>query len=213
MRHNKKFNHLGRTSQHRKLMLSNMACSLIMHKRIRTTLPKAKALRVYVEPILTRSKEDTQHSRRMSFAVLRNKYAVTELFTTVGPRIGDRLGGYTRIVRTDVRQGDNAEMCIIELVDFNDTYSQNRGVSGGGRRRTRRTRRGGGVQTVTEASVTAASGSVAESATEEAVVEASEVTEAAVEETLSAQSSEADSDSPELGGDSSTEGTSEEAGK
>jgi len=104
-------------------MMSNMATSLIMHKRISTTLAKAKALRTYVEPIVTRSKEDTTHSRRMVFSELQNKYAVTELFREISPRIMDRPGGYTRILKTGFRKGDNAEMCIIEFVDFNETYT------------------------------------------------------------------------------------------
>ena len=120
MRHNKKFNHLGRTYTHRKAMLSNMAISLIRHKRIATTLAKAKALRVYVEPLLTKSKEDTTNSRRVVFSYLQNKDAVTELFRDISVKIADRPGGYTRILRTGFRLGDNAEMCIIELVDYNE---------------------------------------------------------------------------------------------
>lgn len=120
MRHNKKFNHLGRKSAHRKALLSNMASSLIIHKRISTTLAKAKALRVYVEPLLTKAKEDTTHSRRTVFSYLQNKEVVTELFQNVAQKIADRPGGYTRILRTGFRLGDNAEMCIIELVDYNE---------------------------------------------------------------------------------------------
>lgn len=120
MRHNKKFNHLGRKKAHREAMLSNMATSLIMHKRIFTTLAKAKALRVYVEPMLTRAKEDTTHARRVVFAELQNKYAIKELFGPVAAKIADRPGGYTRILKTGHRLGDNAAMCFIELVDFNE---------------------------------------------------------------------------------------------
>lgn len=120
MRHNKKFNHLSRKSQHRSNMLSNMACSLIMHKRISTTLAKAKALRIFVEPILTRAKEDNMNNRRLAFAALRQKEVVTELFQNVGEKIANRPGGYTRILRTGFRLGDAAEMCIIELVDYNE---------------------------------------------------------------------------------------------
>lgn len=120
MRHNKKFNHLGRTASHRKAMLSNMACSLIKHKRISTTLAKAKALRVYVEPLLTKAKEDTTASRRLVFSQLKDKTVVTELFRDVAVKIADRPGGYTRILRTGFRLGDAAEMCIIELVDYNE---------------------------------------------------------------------------------------------
>jgi large subunit ribosomal protein L17 len=120
MRHNKKLNHLGRKAGHRKAMLSNMACSLILHKRIETTLAKAKALRVYAEPLLTKSKDDTTHSRRIVFSYLKNKYAVAELFRTVAPKIADRPGGYTRVLKIGFRQGDAAEMAMIELVDFNE---------------------------------------------------------------------------------------------
>ncbi|MDR0573620.1 MAG: 50S ribosomal protein L17 [Tannerella sp.] len=120
MRHNKKINHLGRTSSHRQAMLSNMASSLIKHKRIFTTTAKAKALRKYVEPLVTKSKEDTTHSRRIVFSFLQDKIAVTELFAVVSQKVGDRPGGYTRIIKTGNRLGDNAAMCFIELVDFNE---------------------------------------------------------------------------------------------
>src|SRR6056300_1271329 len=122
MRHGKKFNHLGRKTAHRKAMLSNMACSLIEHKRISTTVAKAKALKQFVEPLVTRSKEDTTHYRRVVFRALRNKYAVTELFRIVSEKVGDRPGGYTRIIKLGNRLGDNAVMALIELLDFNDTY-------------------------------------------------------------------------------------------
>lgn len=124
MRHNKKFSHLERTSSHRKAMLSNMANSLIEHKRITTTLPKAKALRVYLEPLVTKSKEDTTHSRRMVFRKLRNKYAVKELFSTVAEKIADRPGGYLRILKLGHRLGDDAAMAMIEFVDFNEDRKQ-----------------------------------------------------------------------------------------
>jgi large subunit ribosomal protein L17 len=120
MRHNKKFNHLGRKAAHRSAMLSNMACSLIFHKRISTTLPKAKALRIYVEPLLTRAKVDTTANRRLIFAELKQKEAVKELFGVVADKIANRPGGYTRILKTGFRLGDAAKMCIIELVDFNE---------------------------------------------------------------------------------------------
>jgi len=123
MRHAKRINHLGRTSSHRAAMLSNMATSLIRHKRITTTVAKAKALRSYIEPLITRSKNDTTHSRRIVFSFLQDKYAVSELFRDIAPKIADRPGGYTRILKTGYRQGDNAEMCIIELVDYNETYN------------------------------------------------------------------------------------------
>lgn len=120
MRHNKSFNHLGRKSGHRKAMLANMASSLLLHKRIETTLAKAKALRVYVEPLITKSKEDSTHSRRTVFSYLKQKEAVTELFRNIAPKIADRPGGYTRILKTGFRVGDAADMAIIELVDFNE---------------------------------------------------------------------------------------------
>lgn len=124
MRHGRKINHLGRTHEHRLAMLSNMATSLIMHKRIKTTVAKAKALQKYVDPIITRSKEDTTHSRRMVFRDLQNKYAVTELFREVSSKVSDRPGGYTRIIKLGTRVGDAAEMCLIELVDFNEVYNK-----------------------------------------------------------------------------------------
>ena len=123
MRHGKKFNHLGRKAAHRKAMLSNMACSLIDHKRINTTLAKAKALKQYVEPLITKAKNDSTHSRRVVFSYLRQKETIKELFGAVSTKVGDRPGGYTRIIKTGNRLGDNAEMCMIELVDFNDVYT------------------------------------------------------------------------------------------
>ena len=120
MRHNKAINHLGRKSGHRKALLANMATSLIMHKRIETTVAKAKALKMYVEPLITKSKEDSTHSRRIVFSYLKNKYAVTELFCNVAPKIADRPGGYTRILKTGFRLGDGSDMALIELVDFNE---------------------------------------------------------------------------------------------
>lgn len=140
MRHGKKHNHLGRKTAHRQAMLSNMACSLIEHKRISTTVAKAKALRVYVEPIITKSKDDSTHNRRTAFAYLKSKEAVTELFRTVAPKIANRPGGYCRIIRTGYRLGDNAEMCMIELVDFNEIYTANDSAK---KSTTRRSRRGG----------------------------------------------------------------------
>jgi len=137
MRHGKKINHLGRKSAHRKAMLSNMACSLIEHKRINTTVQKAKELRKVVEPLITRSKENSTHNRRVAFSVLRQKEAVTELFSVVAPKVGDRPGGYTRIIKTGNRLGDNAEMCLIELVDFNEIYGKDEK-----KKTTRRSRRG-----------------------------------------------------------------------
>ena len=142
MRHGNKVNHLGRKTGHLKAMLSNMACSLLEHKRITTTLAKAKSLRVFVEPILTKSKNDTTHSRRLVFSHLQNKEVVTELFRDIALKIATRNGGYTRIIRTGFRLGDNAEMCIIELVDYNDIYTNEKA-----KKTTRRSRRGGGATT------------------------------------------------------------------
>jgi large subunit ribosomal protein L17 len=124
MRHNKKFNHLGRTASHRNAMLSNMACSLIKHKRITTTVAKAKALKKFVEPLLTKAKSDTTNSRRVVFSNLQDKYVVTELFKEISVKIADRPGGYTRIIKTGNRLGDNAEMCFIELVDYNENMAK-----------------------------------------------------------------------------------------
>lgn len=141
MRHGKKFNHLGRTASHRKAMLSNMASSLILHKRLSTTLAKAKALRKYVEPLLTKSKSDTTHSRRTVFAYLQNKESVKELFDEVSVKIANRPGGYTRIIKTGYRLGDNAEMCVIELVDYNEDMLTTTAADASGAKKTRR--RGG----------------------------------------------------------------------
>lgn len=136
MRHNKKFNHLGRKSAHRNAMLSNMSVSLIMHKRIFTTVAKAKALKKVVEPIITKSKEDTTHSRRLAFLALQNKIAVTELFQNISTKVADRPGGYTRIIKTGNRLGDNASMCFIELVDYNENMMKEKATST--KKRTRR---------------------------------------------------------------------------
>lgn len=146
MRHGKKVNHLGRTASHRKALMSNMASSLILEKRITTTVAKAKALRKYVEPLLTKAKSDTTHSRRTVFSYLQNKDSVKELFSTVASKIGERAGGYTRIIKmADVRLGDNAEMCLIELVDFNTLYSKEE--KAGKATKTRRSRRSSGKST------------------------------------------------------------------
>lgn len=139
MRHGKKFNHLSRKAPHRKAMFANLASSLIEHKRINTTKAKAKALRKFVEPLVTKSKTDTTHNRRLAFKKLRNKHAVSELFREVAPKVGDRPGGYTRVIKLGKRLGDGAEMAMIELVDYNELYD----LSSGGRKRTRRSRRGG----------------------------------------------------------------------
>jgi large subunit ribosomal protein L17 len=148
MRHGKKINHLGRTHSHRAALLSNMAASLILHKRINTTVAKAKALRKYVEPLITRSKDDSTHSRRMVFNYLQNKGAVAELFREVAPKIAERPGGYTRIIKLENRPGDNAEMCMMELVDFNTIYTgSGKGTAGKKAKPTRR--RGGSAKKAT----------------------------------------------------------------
>lgn len=169
MRHGKRFNHLSRKTAHRKAMLANMACSLIEHKRINTTVAKAKALRQFVEPIITRSKDDSTHSRRVVFRYLRSKHAVSELFRNVAPAVSEREGGYTRIIKTGFRPGDSAEMCLIELVDFNSVYDL------GNAKTKKRTRRGGAKKL---------EGTVVAEATAEAVVEEEVVT---VEETKDAE--------------------------
>ena len=165
MRHNKKINHLGRTNTHRAAMLSNMACSLIQHKRIFTTTAKAKALRKFVEPLITKSKVDTTHSRRVVFSNLKNKYAVTELFKEISQKIAERPGGYTRIIKTGRRLGDNAEMCFIELVDYNDNMKKVEKKAP----KTRRSRKKGAAQaaeaqTTEAATTTATEAPVAETA-------------------------------------------------
>ncbi len=136
MRHNKKFNHLGRTASHRSAMLANMAISLIMHKRITTTVAKAKALKKYVEPLITKAKEDSTNSRRVVFSYLQNKDAIKELFGTVAEKVGDRPGGYTRIIKLGFRQGDAAQICFIELVDFDPEMAKD-----GAKKKTRRSRK------------------------------------------------------------------------
>jgi large subunit ribosomal protein L17 len=141
MRHRKSFNHLSRTSAHRKSMFANMASSLIMHKRIKTTLAKAKALRSYVEPLISKSKEDSTHSRRVVFSYLQDKDAVSELFREVAPKVGERPGGYTRILKLDTRLGDSAEMCFVELVDFNANLLNEKDVAKGKTKKRRGTKK------------------------------------------------------------------------
>lgn len=166
MRHQKRINHLGRTAAHRKAMLSNMACSLILHKRISTTTAKAKELRKYIEPLVTKSKNDTTHSRRMVFSYLHNKYAVTELFREISQKIADRPGGYTRILKTGFRQGDAAEMCIIEFVDYNETYTVEK------KKTASKTRRSRGKKTAQAAPAVEESAAAVAPATESAAAEA-----------------------------------------
>ena len=192
MRHGNKVNNLGRKSAHRKAMLSNMASSLIQHKRINTTVAKAKALRGYVEPLLTKSKTDSTHSRRIVFSYLQNKDIVTELFREVAPKIANRDGGYTRIIRTGYRLGDNAEMCLIELVDFNEVYTNEKA-----KKNTRRSRRGGAKQDESENTV-----AEAEVVTEEVVAEhatETDVSEEAESNDITDETSqeEASEDTPE----------------
>lgn len=153
MRHGKKNNHLGRKTAHRKAMLANMACSLIEHKRINTTVAKAKALKQFVEPLVTKSKEDTTHNRRIVFSRLRQKDAVTALFRDVAVKVGDRPGGYTRIIKLGNRLGDNADMALIELVDYNETYNVGKSTK---KKSTRRSRRGSGGSTAAAAVATEA---------------------------------------------------------
>ncbi len=183
MRHGKKINHLGRTASHRKAMLSNMATSLIQNKRIVTTVAKAKALRKYVEPIITKSKTDTTHSRRMVFRYLQDKESVNILFNEVSERVAEREGGYTRILKTGNRLGDNANMCIIELVDYNESMLKEAKPK---RSKTRRGRRGKGAGQVETTAATAVAATAAAAETTEvaettaAVVEAEQVVEEAV---------------------------------
>ena len=180
MRHRKGFNHLGRTSSHRKAMLANMASSLILHKRIKTTTAKAKALRMYVEPLITKSKDDSTHSRRVVFSYLKDKVAVNELFREVSSKIADRPGGYTRILKTGNRLGDNADMCIIELVDYNENMLQEKDSTKAKPTRRRRSKKKP-VAAREESGTKATSEEVAE-ATKEKVVEAKVAEETAKEE-------------------------------
>ena len=181
MRHGKKFNHLSRTSAHRKAMLANMSASLILHKRINTTLAKAKALRVYIEPLITRSKDDSTHSRRVVFSYLQSKEAVTELFREISQKVANRPGGYTRILKTGNRLGDNAEMCFIELVDYNENLLKDTTSVAAKPSRRRR----GGKKT-TDVAAVAATDAVVEEAKEDVV--ADETTdEVIVEETAEVQ--------------------------
>jgi len=203
MRHKKSFNHLGRTSSHRKAMLANMASSLIMHKRITTTLAKAKALRGYVEPLITKAKNDTTHSRRMVFKQLTDKYAVTELFREVSAKVGDRPGGYTRIIKLENRLGDNAEMAMIELVDYNENLLSEKTTK---KTKTRR-RRGGSKKTAattdtTEKVTTTETAEVKDEAKEEVKEEVKEekvAEEPKAEATEEAKEEEAKEDKKEEG--------------
>jgi len=184
MRHGKKIAHLGRTASHRKAMMANMASSLIEHKRINTTVAKAKALQKFVEPLITKAKSDTTHNRRVVFSALRNKYAVSELFRDIAEKVADRPGGYTRIIKVGSRLGDNASMALIELVDFNDTYVTDKPTK-------KRSRRRGGKKKL-EASPAAVEAEVVEDVVDEVAEEVSietESDEVAVEETPTPETS------------------------
>ena len=166
MRHGDKINNLGRTASHRRSLLSNMACELIMHKRIVTTLAKAKALRTYVEPLITKGKDNTTHQRRVVFSYLQDKEAVAELFGAVAEKVGGRPGGYTRIIKLGIRHGDNAERALIELVDFNEVYGKGKGEAKEPAKRTRRSRSGKKAEAKGETTAPSASAPAAEAASE-----------------------------------------------
>ena len=190
MRHGKKFNHLGRTASHRKAMLSNMGASLLLHKRISTTLAKAKELKKFVEPLVTRAKEDTTHNRRIAFSYLKSKEAIKALFGEVIEKVGTRPGGYTRIIKTGFRLGDNAEMCIIELVDFNELMLKDAAPA---KKTTRRSRRSTGAAESTPASAAPKAAAVVEEtpAVEAEIIEETPVAEAEVVEETTAPVAEA----------------------
>jgi len=194
MRHNKKFNHLGRKSAHRKAMLSNMATSLIIHKRIKTTVAKAKALKLYVEPLITKSKTDSTHSRRIVFSFLRSKDAVTELFRDISMKVADRPGGYTRIIKLGNRLGDNAEMCMIELVDYNEHMLNTKET----KKKSRRSRRGGTTkQTEASPTETTTEAKVEETVVKEEVKEVKKVVEEVKEEKVEAKAETKVEETPE----------------
>lgn len=188
MRHGKKINHLGRTASHRKAMLSNMASSLIKHKRITTTLAKAKALRKYVEPLITKSKSDTTHSRRTVFSYLKDKESVTILFREISEKVASRPGGYTRIIKLENRAGDNAEMAFIELVDYNEVYVKDGAVA---EKKSRRRRAGKKGADASVAAAPVAEEVVVEEVVEEAAPETPEVTEEQAEDTSKEDKKEA----------------------
>ncbi|MBN11180.1 MAG: 50S ribosomal protein L17 [Flavobacteriaceae bacterium] len=203
MRHGKKIAHLGRTASHRKAMMANMASSLIEHKRINTTVAKAKALKKFVEPLITKAKSDTTHNRRVVFSALRNKYAVSELFRGIAEKVADRPGGYTRIIKVGSRLGDNASMALIELVDFNDTYVTEKPTK-------KRSRRRGGKKKV-ETAPAASEADIAEDVVEEVTEEvaAPETEEVAVEETPAQEESEEETKAAEPATEEVTEDPSE----
>lgn len=208
MRHGKRFNHLGRTAPHRKAMLANMASSLIIHKRLTTTVAKAKALRKYVEPLITRSKVDSTHSRRVVFSYLQDKDSSHVLFSEVAERVAERPGGYTRIIKLGNRAGDNADMCMIELVDFNELYNHEEKQKS---TRTQRSRRGGSGSKKSSESATETSAPTATAATADAAVEEEDTTNAAVaEETTQETESETTAEATDTETDSKDESTDEE---
>ena len=186
MRHGDKVNNLGRTAAHRRALLANLAISLIEHKRITTTLAKAKALRRYVEPLVTKAKDNSTHSRRVVFSYLQNKYAAAELFGAVAEKVGDRPGGYVRIIKLGFRRGDGAETAMIEFVDFNETYNPNAGKV----KTTKKTRRGGGAKKSAEASGAEAAAVAAAPVVEEAVAVAEPEVEEVVEQVAEAAAPE-----------------------
>ncbi|MBV6645748.1 MAG: 50S ribosomal protein L17 [Cyclobacteriaceae bacterium] len=207
MRHGKKFNHLGRTASHRSAMLSNMASSLIIHKRINTTVAKAKALKKYVEPLITKAKTDSTHARRVVFSYLQDKDSVTELFGPVADKVSSRPGGYTRILKTGSRLGDNAEMCIMELVDFNELMLE---AAKPAKAKTRRSRRGKGAGKSEETNVKAEEATseveVAEVAAEETETPVEEIVEEVTEvEASTEESVETPTEEPQKEEESSTE--------
>lgn len=203
MRHGKKIAHLGRTASHRKAMMANMASSLIEHKRINTTVAKAKALKKFVEPLITKAKSDTTHNRRVVFSALRNKYAVSELFRDIAEKVADRPGGYTRIIKVGSRLGDNASMALIELVDFNDTYVTEKPTKKRSRRR--------GSKKKAETAPAASEADIAEDVVEEVTEEvaAPETEEVAVEETPTEEKSEEETKAADPATEEVTEDPSE----
>ena len=203
MRHGKKIAHLGRTASHRKAMMANMASSLIEHKRINTTVAKAKALKKFVEPLITKAKSDTTHNRRVVFSALRNKYAVSELFRDIAEKVADRPGGYTRIIKVGSRLGDNASMALIELVDFNDTYVTEKPTK-------KRSRRRGGKKKA-ETAPAASEADIAEDVVEEVTEEVAtpETEEVAVEETPTEEESEEETKAADPATEEVTEDLSE----
>ncbi|GIV31954.1 MAG: hypothetical protein KatS3mg030_256 [Saprospiraceae bacterium] len=209
MRHGHKGNHLGRTKEHRRALLRNLACSLIEHKRIFTTLAKAKALRSYIEPLVTRAKTNTTHNRRVVFSYLQSKEAIKELFGPVAAEVGDRPGGYVRVIRTGFRKGDGAEMAMIEFVDFNKDYNPKEGKSTGRRRR----RRGKGKGSTAEATTPVAETPVAASAEEEVVETSTDDVEAPSAEAPAAEQADSADSEQTAGGEEESPSNEEQEKK